>query len=89
MVPRVHLNGTSKGELLRQLVEVSNALLVARQRMIDAAPHGRDYYTIESVPFAYNAADIEHRNRLLKIDALLSEYRAIFEAVETQGGRQA
>lgn len=42
--PTIHLNGTSKRDLLRQWEEASNALRASLTKMGDAMPHDRDYY---------------------------------------------
>lgn len=42
--PSIHLNGTSKGELLDQLQTVVTALEAALAAINAAAPNGRDFY---------------------------------------------
>lgn len=42
--PTIHLNGTSKDELLNQLEAVVSALEAALAALNAAAPNGRDYY---------------------------------------------
>jgi hypothetical protein len=44
IIPTVHLNGTSKKELMRQVTDVFAAVETAIQAMHRAYPHGRDYY---------------------------------------------
>lgn len=46
ITPRVHRNGTSKAELMRQIGAVRNSLAIAQAAMQKATPNGRDYYTI-------------------------------------------
>ena len=51
IIPRIHLNGTSKGELLDQLKAADRALGAAEEALGRAAPNARDYYVIEPNPF--------------------------------------
>ena len=44
MVPTVHLNGTSKCELMRQVMGARIALHTAIDALQQACPNGRDYY---------------------------------------------
>lgn len=43
-VPTVHLNGTSKGELLDQAHRAARAVANAITAVMQAAPNGRDFY---------------------------------------------
>ncbi len=43
-VPTVHMNGTSKNELISQLETAVSAIRVAVTALENAAPNGRDYY---------------------------------------------
>jgi len=43
-VPTVHLNGTSREELLRQLQDAWQAVFQARDALAKASPNARDYY---------------------------------------------
>jgi hypothetical protein len=45
VLPRVNMNGTSKGELVSQLTDVTRALDEAVSLMAIARPHGRDFQT--------------------------------------------
>jgi hypothetical protein len=42
--PTVHLNGTSKKDLIEQWEKAHDKLAEALQLLKDATPHGRDYY---------------------------------------------
>ena len=44
IAPCVHLNGTSKQELMDNLESIHTALEKARDALKAAAPNGRDYY---------------------------------------------
>jgi len=71
-LPIVHSNGTSREELVGQLREVSKHLRRAQWAMGEATPHGRDYYLIAE-PGVYQKARDEHRERCLKLQALMDE----------------
>jgi hypothetical protein len=43
-IPTVHLNGTSKAELIQQVSDAAAALDEALSWLRGAYPHGRDYY---------------------------------------------
>lgn len=80
--PRVHLNGTSKDELLRQNLDAMRAVEKARQAIATAAPHGRDYYVIG--PAAYTLAREAHDARLQALADIYSELEAIAVAIDQQ-----
>lgn len=44
MIPTLHLNGTSRTELIKQLTDAGHALALAIDALGNASPHGRDYY---------------------------------------------
>lgn len=65
--PCVHLNGTSKQELMDNLDSVHRALEVARDQLKIAAPNGRDWY-LGTVRL--KQAQDQHVARMRAIDAL-------------------
>jgi hypothetical protein len=69
--PTVHLNGTSKEELLSGYLKARSALIAARAALAEAAPNGRDYYVQE--PAAIVIAMRQHELRLIKIDDVIEE----------------
>ena len=77
--PIVHLNGTSKQDLLDARYRAIDALEAAGCTLAQAAPNGRDYYP--DGPEAVERATAQHHERMkaLKsiIDALHEECRAI------------
>ena len=73
--PSIHLNGTSKRELISQLNEASHALNNAYSALKQAAPHGRDYYP--QGPTALETAITEHMDRLRRLDAIKEEIDAM------------
>lgn len=85
-IPTVHLNGTSKGELARQLEEAGTAIGEAMLKLAACAPHGRDYYPQGDE--AWIAARNEHWNRMQRLETVRTELQVILEGVDEQkGGR--
>jgi len=83
MVPTLHLNGTSRVELLNQQLEALQALRLARLAMRAAAPNGRDYYP--QGKGAFEKADSEHAARVRAIDDLLTNLEALAMAISDGG----
>jgi hypothetical protein len=82
-IPSVHMNGTSKRELLDQYIAAIRALRNATEIMAKGGPHGRDYYVQGSD--AINVAIAQHRVRLQKVNAVADELEAIALEVQSQG----
>lgn len=83
IVPTVHLNGTSKDELLRQVRDAVKALKPAIDALIEAGPNGRDYYL--AGPDALREAQNEHHLRLSRLRSVREELEGLYEAIEEQG----
>ena len=81
IAPRVHLNGTSKNELLEQLITVGASLRQTMTHLRDASPHARDYYVINSN--AYTRARSEFEDRYARVKSVYAEIVAIAEAIQT------
>jgi hypothetical protein len=81
MIPSVHLNGTSKEELIRQLIDASEALLTATAVLSAAAPNPRDYYP--QGPDAALLAAGEHATRVMTLYRMRDELQAIAEKIDT------
>lgn len=79
-LPTVHLNGTSKKELVEQLMTAHTALGEAYSALQAAAPNGRDYYP--QGPGAIQLALREHGERLQALQKIRDELVVIFEHVE-------
>lgn len=79
MTPTVHLNGTSKGELERQLENAVAKVREAIEALIDAAPNARDYYPQGSDAFA--TAQSEHRTRCASLARVRGELETMWEAI--------
>lgn len=80
--PRIHLNGTSKQELLEQLEAAYLALSNAILALSKAAPHGRDYYPISDD--AIVKATQEHRSRVDRIVSVQMELTQLADAINAQ-----
>jgi hypothetical protein len=79
MIPTIHLNGTSREELISQLRTAGEALLEARRALENAAPHGRDYYP--QGKGAIQQAQTEHYERLRRIDDVYEELMVIWRGI--------
>ena len=81
--PTVHLNGTSKEELYRQLGEAvskSRDLLLA---LAQAVPSARDYYV--QGDRAHTEALQEHNRRMKRVEGVMQELSEMQEKVYEQG----
>lgn len=85
IVPTVHMNGTSKDELLRQIEIAHAAINHAIEGLAGAAPNARDYYV--QGPGAFPQARAEHEARMHKLSDVMSELLALNEAIYEQGGK--
>jgi hypothetical protein len=83
VIPRVHLNGTSRGELLKQLVDAQDAVLAAITAVGNALPHGRDYDVINDD--AIDIARSHHRTRITMLEQVLAELQVLSAGVAAQG----
>ena len=83
--PRVHLNGTSRKELLEQLETAYRALNTAYACVQSAFPHARDYYVLPDS--AYTQARHEWHARLSAIAQAKVDMLEIYQNVESQGRR--
>jgi hypothetical protein len=77
------MNGTSRGELERQLEEAHHALTVAIEALQGTYPNGRDYYPQGSN--AINEAMSQHANRLRQLSTVQAELLEIFEIIQGEG----
>lgn len=79
MIPTIHTNGTSKEELVKQVQDSLTQLNVAIASLIDAAPHGRDYYP--QGPDAYKQAALQHEDRVSRIKSVYAELESLLESI--------
>ena len=84
MLPTIHLNGTSREELIRQ--NMNSALLISKaiDSMYNGRPHGRDYYPQDSIlgtfrGNAYRRASAEYEARIDKLNSVYKELLALNE----------
>lgn len=84
-LPTVHMNGTSKAELLETLGEASEALDAAFRAVKQTGPNGRDYYP--QGPGEMTRAVTEHESRLRRIDDLKAEIEALLDGIHDGGAR--
>jgi hypothetical protein len=86
-VPTVHLNGPSKGELIKQLRSAMEAVHAAERALANASPHGRDYYVVG--PQAIQNAMYQHRARMEKLADVARDLGYIAVRVMEQGKSRA
>lgn len=82
IIPTIHLNGTSKKELVQQLRTASVACSELEKALVAAAPHGRDYYPQGSD--ALTQAAEAHSKRIQSAHAIRAELLAIYQGIEDQ-----
>jgi len=69
--PTIHINGTSRQDLVEQYVNARSALHEAIRAMQATAPNGRDYYP-QGLQ-AIHEASSEHQERLYKLEVMAGE----------------
>jgi hypothetical protein len=74
-LPTIHMNGTSRADLLEANREAMGAVQVAMAAVCRAVPNGRDYYPQGSD--AWKAAAAEHRARIVALEKIEAELEAI------------
>lgn len=79
MIPRVHMNGTSRNELIEQHMAALRAVQAAQVALQNACPNGRDYYVIDNT--ATQRAMAEHMARLGKLTDVHKELETILEGI--------
>lgn len=86
--PTVHLNGTSKQQLLDDYCDMGHALNAAMEKMIENGPNGRDYPINRDGTCSFTQARKEHMDRIAKIHAIKEEIDAIaVHIADSEGGR--
>lgn len=83
VVPSVHLNGTSKDELITQLVAVDHAIEKAIAAIRRAMPHNRDYY-VQPDPDAGIKARMAFDDRLITLSQLRADFSELCYAIYDQ-----
>ena len=77
--PTIHLNGTSKQELIDQLCDACNALNDAASAIANTRPNGRDYYVQDDRNFP--KALEEHSRRINLLISVRNELMQIAEHI--------
>ncbi len=83
MIPTVHLNGTSKADLVKQYAEARLAVRNAIEALAAANPNARDYYP--QGDRAYSAAAKQHARRIQLLAEVSEELSAIYLGIQEQG----
>ena len=81
--PQVNNNGTSKKELMEQLIAVAHAGREMEKALSNAAPHGRDYQTLK--PGAFQVARKQWEDRAKRISSVMDEIEELAMAIQDQG----
>jgi hypothetical protein len=83
-LPTVHLNGSSREDLMTRYSTALAAVSSALDACYAASPHGRDYYVQEhqlGFQNAFYAAYKEHTDRLRKLTEVRDELKQIYSHV--------
>ena len=83
LAPHVHMNGTSKQDLIGQQVAIIDAADVLIAALRAANPNGRDYSPLGDGALVRAAA--EHKARVAQAKAIRAEAEAIALAIQAQG----
>lgn len=89
-VPTIHLNGTSKKELLQNIDNAFDKLNDAIYALCECAPNGRDYYIGLKAGVTHDRlqqAASEHAKRMSALYLVKSELQYLAEEIHKQGGR--
>lgn len=81
-VPTVHLNGTGKVELERQLHGAITAIQAAISAVQETEPHGRDYYPQSQD--VYQMARDAHERRMAQLRHVQLELDILLRAIWAQ-----
>jgi hypothetical protein len=82
MMPMVHVNGTDKAELLRQVIDAGRDVNKAIETLDLAVPNARDYYPRGEG--AYVVAASQHVERVNQLRRVRKELMQIAEAIADQ-----
>jgi hypothetical protein len=80
VIPTIHLNGTSRAEIMSALSGANEALFIAIEAVGRTAPNGRDYYGSGDI----KAATDQHNRRIWLIEEVRRELEDIAIAVASQ-----
>lgn len=82
ILPIVHLNGTSREELIRLRCEAGQKIREALAALAEMAPNGRDYYP---EPGRFEKARAQHDLRAAALRHLYDEIEAEYLALDEEG----
>lgn len=82
VIPRVHMNGTSRQELLAQISKALGALAEADRALAEMTPNDRDYYVIDAG--AGRQAREQHVKRRQALAGISTEILTIGERIADQ-----
>jgi len=86
ILPTIHDNGTSKDQLVKELIDVHEALDTAYRVMKETAPNARDYYP--QGPRKFAIAVEEHLGRLKRLDQIKEEIGELIRGIDAlENGR--
>lgn len=80
IIPKIHMNGSSQAELVRQISETNRALEKALDTLRNMAPNARDYYITGN----FKEAEAEHIARMEAVKAVQDEIMQIGEGIADQ-----
>jgi len=83
-VPTVHLNGTSKDDLLGQLRRGIICATALKEFLQESMPHDRDFY-VQGEGLSIRAR-MQQKVRVLKVETIIDDLTAIYQAIERQEG---
>ena len=83
LAPHVHMNGTSKRELIDQQIAIMHAADALLTALRAANPNGRDYYPLGDEALVRAAA--EHKARVAQVQDLRADAEALALAIQAQG----
>jgi hypothetical protein len=79
-IPTIHLNGSSKKELIDDLKDATYSLRVSKIKLSKTMPNARDFY-VQKDPYAYQIAQEQHEDRLNRLESVYEELQAILNAI--------
>jgi hypothetical protein len=82
-LPAIHMNGTSKGDLLEAACDCRAAIVKAFETVHQLGPNARDYYVLGGS--YYDVAMREHMDRLTRLRKLIEEFDEIVEGIDAGG----
>lgn len=82
VTPTINLNGSSKPDLVGQLMNVLHALYEAEHAICQAMPHGRDYQTMD--PGLCTTAREAFAERARALHVMHGEFEALAIAINAQ-----